>query len=213
MADEIDDFIGGLIPLVRALRGALYTSTRLRDNPNVCYAACEWVLHQSRNGTAAHQIITQMAVIDKNTLKPTHEYINKGPSMPKTILKSVKDTIKRTGEDVSDPELNALRYMMDQHRQPDNYTNNQNQAATNIVQALRRNADRVMVYMSPASGKTGHVICIFRHVAGLVIYDPNIGFISLPLADPNGCAGVISNILRWYRENMALSNFGFKIKT
>ena len=67
-----------------------------------------------------------------------------------------------------------------------------------------------MVYM--AGQGPGHVMCIVRQVGAILMYDPNLGVIVLPLRDTDELTGILNTIFQWYANNEQLNIFGHLAK-
>ena len=144
--------------------------------------------------------------MDKSTLKRTQEGVMKGPSMPRAMLGHAI----ASGKAINDRDTNAIEYMIDYWHQPDVYSANILEVIRNIVRAMRSTADRLFIYMQPEGGGAGHVICLTRNVGGVVIYDPNMGVITLQLSNVDAWSGVLTMIFQWYAREMGLVQFGHR---
>jgi len=201
----IEQLIASLIAYLKLHHGSFYTSTKLRDNPNVCHACCIWFLNNvQRNGLMS--TIALLDTLDKSTFQVAQSHALKGPSMPSLMLKQAIGSSHATNR----RDLEAIEHMLDYHAQPNAYIGDITTFTANLIVACRAGGqDRVIIYML-GSGDTGHVICLCRNVGGIVIYDPNMGVMTARFSDADTWGEIIRRILRWYAEHMGLNRFGFK---
>ena len=200
---NIDQLVALLASLVRTYNGSLFTSTHLRDNPNVCHASCEWFLHNAPI-LGGREAISELDQMDKNTLVIAQQHAGQGPSMTDELRGIV-------GGGFSALLNPAFAAVQDHHRQPvDGDYQDAGPAAKAIVTTLRMHADKVMVYM--AGRGPGHVMCIVRQVGAVLMYDPNLGVIVLPLRDTDELTGILNTIFQWYANNEQLNIFGHLAK-
>jgi len=203
----IDDLIRVLIGYLRQHHGSFYTSTNLRNNPDVCHAACTWFLHnvQTRGPQGA---ISFLDSTDKSTFKATQKQVTSGPKLPSQMLSQVRGS----GKGISDQDITAIQFAIDHHRQPTNYLSDVTTVVANLVISMMTGQqDGMMIYMLGGSGG-GHVICLRRNVGGILIYDPNMGIMSARLAETETWAHVLRSILSWYRDQMGLTRFAYLFK-
>lgn len=210
---NIERLISLLLEYVNNRHGSLYTSTLLRNNPDVCHACCLWFIDNlQRLGFA--QTLANLASIDKNTFQKSQELASASGSMPKAMLQKARGS----GRGVSSDDRKAIEFALDYHGQPSSYIQDVVTFVANAVVAMSTsNRDVMMIYLKGKTGflgsnEEGHVICICRNVGGLLIYDPNIGVISVRMADRDTWAEVLRMILRWYRDQMGLTYFGYTMK-
>jgi hypothetical protein len=209
---HIERLISLLTEYVNGRHGSLYTSTLLRNNPNVCHACCLWFIDSMRrNGFG--RTIDALATIDKSTFKKSQESAAASGSMPRAMVSNVRGS----SQPVSDDDISALQYALDYHSQPSNYISDVVTFVANVVVEMSTSArNAVIIYMTGTTGffggSSGHVICMCRNVGGLLIYDPNIGIISVRMGDRDTWAEVLRKILRWYSDEMGLDRFGSKMK-
>lgn len=203
---HIDDQISNLIGFLRLHNGSFYTSTNLRDNPDVCHASCMWFLtHVATDGV--QRTITYLDSTNKNTFKVSQKHAISGPSMPSKIL----DKVRNSGLKILNSDVQAVQYALDYHQQPASYIGDVTTVVANIVISMRTSSqDGIMIYMT--GGGAGHVICLRRNVGGILIYDPNMGIMSAGFADTDTWAEVLRRILSWYRDEMQLTRFGYLFK-
>jgi hypothetical protein len=195
----MDKLIALIVRYIRSRQGSVYTSTRLRNNPDVCHAACIWFMDYCKR-ISLMSAIAKLDQLNKHTLKRTQQQIGRGPTMMRELVNQVRNS----NQMVSDEDISTLSGLLDQWRQPTDYTSSRSAVVRQAIRSMRTTADRVMIYMRGHSG-AGHVICIVRNVGGVAIYDPNIGVITARLTDVEGWGAVLGMILEWYAKNMGLT--------
>jgi hypothetical protein len=203
-AMEIDGLIKLIAATINKAGGSLYTSTKLRDNPDVCHAACTWFLSSFEKGKNFKEIVQFLDQTDKKTFKLTQEQVMAGVKQPGAIAKVLKE---KGPANVSDEDIAAVKWMIEHWSQPKAYSKKKPEVVEGIVNLMRTKADRVMIYINGKKG--GHVICAARNVGGIAIYDPNIGIITAALRETDTWGGVLTMILGWYEQEMKLDEFAF----
>jgi hypothetical protein len=201
---DIDKLISVLVAFLNNNHGSFYTSTKLRDNPNVCHAACLWFLNNvARLGIG--DALAYLDQTDKAAFQQAQQAALASGSMPKQVLQQARSS----GKAISDKDIEAPEYVLASHSQPTKYLTSITTVVANfVIRFLTGTNDGAMIYMA-AEGSGGHVICVRRHVAGLLIYDPNMGVMSCRLADSDTWAEVLRRILGWYKDNMGLTRFAY----
>jgi len=195
---------------VKSCHGEVYTGRNLSDNPDVCHAACEWFLHTVRNEGAV-AAIAGLSVISKDTFQVSQRHAVEGHAM---VNQAVANARSFGGGQITPEEAAALETLLNHHGQPkrNSYNADYNVVANEVKEAMKRNA-AVMIYIQNKDDKhQGHAICVCGNVGGVLVYDPNIGVISLPARDRDALAIIIGNILSWYATEMKLNSFAFKPK-
>jgi hypothetical protein len=203
---EIDELIKLIAATMNKVKGSLYTSTKLRDNPDVCHAACTWFLSAFEKKKGFKEIVQFLDQTDKQTFKLTQEQVMAGVKKPGDVVKILKEKGIKV---VSAEDSAAIKFMIEHWSQPKSYSKNKAEVVSGIVELMRTKADRVMIYINSSKKKGGHVICIARNVGGVAIYDPNIGIITAALKETDTWGGAITMILGWYEQEMKLDEFGF----
>ncbi len=201
----IDELITKVLQVVNTQKGSFYTSTKMRDNPDVCHAACLWFQHNLATSNALNAL-TLLDNTDKATLKAAQAEAIKGTTIPGEMVRAAR----ASGKVITDEDIAALTYVLGHWTQPTNYSDRTPDVVNAIITAMRTNSDKLLIYMTPAKGGTGHVICITRNVGGVMIYDPNMGVISAPLNQPDFWGSVLTMILQWYSREMQLTQVGFR---
>jgi hypothetical protein len=201
----IDQLIAILMAFLNQHHGSFYTSTRLRDNPNVCHACCTWFLNNvQQHGLAS--TIALLDTLDKNSFQAAQTYVTQGPSMPSKMLKQALASPHAKNQQ----DIDAIEFLISHHSQPNNYIGDVVTFVANLVVACRAgNQDRIMIYMHSGDG-SGHVICLCRNVGGIVIYDPNMGVMTAQFSDSDTWSELLRRILKWYKQYMGFTHFGYK---
>lgn len=205
---DIDALIKILMGFLNERHGSFYTSTNLRDNPDVCHASCLWFLeHVATDGLM--ETLSALSSMSKSTFKLAQKHAISGPKMPKQML----DKVRSSGRNISDKDVQAIQYAISAHQQPRSYIGDVTTFVANVVISMMTSSqDNMMIYMLGGGSGAGHVICLRRHVGGILIYDPNMGVMSARLADTDTWAEVLRRILSWYRDQMQLTRFGYLFK-
>jgi hypothetical protein len=204
----IEDLMRSLIGYVNAHHGSFYTSTNLRDNPDVCHACCIWFLtNVARDGI--QPTLARLASLSKSTFRVTQQHVLGGSAQPSRMLRQARGS----GRGVSDGDVDAIEYAIAYHQQPTAYIGDIVTFVANVVVAMRTAPqDGMIIYMRGSGGGAGHVICLRRNVGGILIYDPNMGVMTARLAETDTWSEILRRTLRWYRENMDLQQFGYMFK-
>ncbi|MEE2732591.1 MAG: hypothetical protein VYA55_17350 [Pseudomonadota bacterium] len=206
----MDELIAELIRLVNSNHGSVYTSTNLRDNPDVCHACCAWFIHNVTSGKPIASILQDLDSTPKSRFAMLQKQMCLGPSIPKKMLTQARSS----GKGVGDSDVAAIKHLINVHSQPrpGEYIQDVVTLVANLVVSFSTTSmDSAMIYLSSDSGG-GHVICMVRHVGGVLIYDPNIGVISIQMSNRDCWADVLRRIIRWYKTNMGLNKFAYMAK-
>ena len=203
----IEDLMRSLIGYVNAHHGSFYTSTNLRDNPDVCHACCIWFLtNVARDGV--QPTLARLASLSKATFRVTQQHALGGTSQPSRMVRQVMGS----GRVASRADRDALEYAIAYHEQPATYIGDVVTFVANVVVAMRTSPQDGMIIYMLGSGGTGHVICLRRNVGGILIYDPNMGVMTARMAETDTWSEILRRILRWYRDHMDLQQFGYMFK-
>lgn len=206
----MDELIAELMKLVNLNHGSVYTSTNLRDNPDVCHACCMWFIHSITSGKSVTDTIQYLDSTPKSTFAILQKQMCLGPSIPKKMLTQAKNSGRQTGSE----DVNAIKYLIEVHSQPKprEYISDVVTLVANLVVSFStQSMESILIYLNSDKGG-GHVICIVRNVGGVLIYDPNIGVISVQMSNRNCWSDVLRRIIKWYKTNMGLNKFAYLAK-
>lgn len=122
--------------------------------------------------------------------------------------------LRSSNKPLSDDDIDAINAMI-AHWQlppPSSYsTNVQDLVNIQIKNAVLKTAvKQFMIYILPDVGSTGHTICMAINGGGLIIYDPNMGVMAIPLNKPDVWSGTLVMILQWYAREMKLTKAAIK---
>jgi hypothetical protein len=205
----IEQLISLLAAFIRNRRYSFYTSTLMRDNPNVCHGACMWFLDKVGE-LGIGQTLALLDSTAKSAFAALQRQAGEGVAMYNELVRTVQGGSHGEGR----ADTAALRIVRRAVERPlhSQYIGDVVTVVANIAVAMRTRpgSDAMMIYMLGESGG-GHVICLRRNVGGLLIYDPNIGVASVRLADTDTWTEVLRLILRWYRDN-GLTRFAYMFK-
>ncbi len=201
---DLERLVARIKLTVEICHGTVYTGKRLSDNPNVCNAACIWFLNTVRKQGAV-AAIAGLSIISKETFKVSQKYLVNGPAMAEKTRETV---IKARGRLSRNKETDALRYLSEHHNQPDptSFSTDYYTVGIAVSEAMKFESG-VMIYLSGRN--SGHVICVCGSVGGVLVYDPNIGVISLPARERGALANIVSLIMGFYAKEVKLSSFAF----
>jgi hypothetical protein len=125
------------------------------------------------------------------------------------MAEKTRETVTRVrGRLARNKETDALRYLCEYHRQPDptSFSTDYYTVGTAVSEAMKFESG-VMIYLSGRN--SGHVICVCGSVGGVLVYDPNIGVISLPARERDALAKIVRLIMGFYAKEGKLNSFAF----
>jgi hypothetical protein len=200
---ELDKLLELIRDFLAINHGRLTSGARISHNPDVCHDATTWFIHAVRSKGAAFAI-AELSIRDKKYAVESQKHMDRGPGMSAAIRK-----IAGAGGSIPATST-ALGTIRDFHSQPavGDYSPDTTMVGATVIEELARTGC-LMIYMT---GDGGHVMCAISYVGGVLIYDPNIGVMSLPAGKREELKLLIIMILNWYKIELKLTKFSLKAK-